>query len=221
MQSPRGLAASKKDDGPGNGGGEGGRHGEASPDHERKEDEDDGDVGGALEHVVGVGSRFARRRAVEGLREDAAEGAPGAVAFFGEQVAAEMAGEKAVEAIGEAGDHDDPGSLKVEGAAPAVLVGHDVVVAGRHRVARGGNGDGEEWTRHDVADFAPVEARVGDDDFSAGDEQGEEAEHGDPMGHADESRVARGAQFRWGGSGCHEGSIARQARLFPGCSIVP
>jgi len=31
---------------------------------------------------------------------------------------------------------------------------------------------------------------MGDDDFAAGDEQGEEAEDGDPVGDADDGRVA-------------------------------
>ena len=41
-----------------------------------------------------------------------------------------------------------------------------------------------------VAGFAPVKARVRDDEFSACDEQSEEAERGDPVSDADEERMA-------------------------------
>ena len=60
---------------------------------------------------------------------------------------------------------------QVEIAAPAVLVGHDVAVAVGTVSRDDGDGNLEERGGAEVAGFAPVEARVRDDDFAAGDEQ--------------------------------------------------
>src|SRR5277367_6665985 len=79
----------------------------------------------------------------------------------------------------------------MEVAAPAVLVREDVAVAGGDQTARGGDVESKERCGQVVAGFAPVEARMRDDEFSAGDEQSEEAECGDPVSDADEERMAR------------------------------
>src|SRR5580658_6720259 len=50
----------------------------------------------------------------------------------------------------------------------------------------------------DVAGFAPVEARVGDKNLDAGEEQGEEGEGRNPVSDADEAGVAGAGR---GGSG--------------------
>ena len=52
----------------------------------------------------------------------------------------------------------------------------------------------EEGGGHGVAVLAPVEAGVGDDEFDAADEEGEEAEGCDPVGGADERGVAGGGR---------------------------
>ncbi len=96
-----------------------------------------------------------------------------------------MARPEAVDAVKEAGEHGDPGRLEVEVAAPAVLVGEEVVVAGGHGGPRGGNVQAEERLSSGVAGFSPVETGMGDEDFDAGDEEGEEGEDRDPVSHAD------------------------------------
>jgi hypothetical protein len=70
------------------------------------------------------------------------------------------------------------------------LIGEDVVVAGFDPGARGGDRDIEERGRVGIACVAPIEAGVGDDDFDAGDEEGEDTEGGDPVSKADEEGVA-------------------------------
>jgi hypothetical protein len=54
MECARGLATAQQVNGRRNRGIERGRQGEACPDYEGKEDEDDGEVCSSLEHVVGV-----------------------------------------------------------------------------------------------------------------------------------------------------------------------
>ena len=155
MQGARGLASAEQIYGGGDGGVEGRGEGQASPDDERKQDEDDDDVGGALDDVVGMFLGGVGRGAVEVSREDGPEGAPVAVCRCGEQIPAEVVIQKARSGIDEAGDYQNPGRLEVEIAAPAILVGHDVVVARGNGVAGCGDGDLEEWGGAGVAGFAP------------------------------------------------------------------
>ena len=75
-------------------------------------------------------------------------------------------------------------------AAPSILVGHDIAVARGDCIPGGGDVDGEEGLHHDVAGFAPVEARMGDDDLNAREQQCQEGDDCDPVGHADECRMA-------------------------------
>ena len=79
----------------------------------------------------------------------------------------------------------------MEIAAPAILVGEDGFVAGGYGVARGGDVDGEERGGVYVAGFAPVEARVGDDYFGTGDEQGEKRDDRKPVSDSDGGGVTR------------------------------
>ena len=79
----------------------------------------------------------------------------------------------------------------MEIAAPAVLVGKHVAVAGGDGCSRGGNRQLEQRRSEYVAGFAPIEARVRDENFNSADEQGQEAQGGDPVGDADDGRVPR------------------------------
>ena len=181
---------------------------EACPDDEWKEDEDNDEIGGALDDVVGVAFSGIRRRATQRFREHFAECVPFSVGGCGEQVFAEVAGQEAGDHVDQAGDYQDPCGLEVEIAAPAILVGPGVVVAGGNGVARCRDGNLEEWSGARVAGFAPVETRVRDDDLHAGDEQGQERNDRDPVGYADERRVPlRGLHLGRGSDG-HAGRIA-------------
>ncbi len=73
-----------------------------------------------------------------------------------------------------------------------------------------------------VAGFAPVEARVRDDNFEAADEQGKKAESGDPVGDADKGRVARsrlGGGNGRGGIGDEDGVVHPRDGITCGCEI--
>ena len=48
-----------------------------------------------------------------------------------------------------------------------------------------------------VAGFAPIEARVRDDDFDSADEQCKEAQRGDPVSDTDEGSVPRSIRDGW------------------------
>ena len=210
VESARGLAATEKIDGCGKGGIESRGEREAGPDNEGKEDEDNHDVGGALDDVVGVAFRGIGRGAAKISREDAADGAPVAIFGRGKKVASEVAVEEACCSVYEAGEDENPGCFKVKIAGPAVLIGHDVVVAGGNGIARCGDRDLEERCGAGVAGFSPVKTRVGDDDFPAGDEQGEERNDGEPVRYADERGVPLGGLQLGRGSDGHAGRIAQR-----------
>jgi len=191
MDGARGLASAECVDKKGKRGVEAGRQREAGPDDEGKENADDAEVSGALEHVIGVCFAWIGWTAAEIFRHALEVGARGALTGRGNEVATEVAIEKTEKCVDESGEDKEPRGLKVQVAAPAVLVGHIGAVAIIDCVARGGDGDGEERVLVDVAGFAPVEAGMGDDEFKAGDEQREEAEDCEPMGDADERGMAR------------------------------
>ena len=134
--------------------------------------------------ISGIG-----RRATHIPGEHFAECAPFSVGRRGEDVSAEVAGEQAGGDVDDAGDQPHPCGFKVKIAAPAILVGHHVVVAGGNGVSGCGYGDFEKWLRAGVTGFPPIEAGVRDYDFAAGDKQREERNYGDPMGDADQSGV--------------------------------
>jgi len=192
MQSACGLATSKQIDGCRECRVEGGRQGKTGPDDEGKHDEDDHEIRGALNDIVGAAFCWIGRRAAQIFREDFAEGLPLAICGGGKKVSAEMVVEQARDYVDEAGDYQNPCRFEVEIAAPAILVGPLVVVAGGDGVPRCGDGDLEEGSGAGVAGFTPVEARVGDDDLAAGDKQREEGDDRDPMRYADERSVPLG-----------------------------
>ena len=208
MQGARGLPASEEVDGCRHRGIERRRQGEARPDNERKQNEDDRQIGDALDNVVGVAFRFAGRGAAEIFCEDFADGAQGPGGRSWKQVFAEVSCDEARGHIDQSGEDQNPCGLKVEIAAPAVLVGQDVVVARGNGISRGGDWYFEERGSSRVAGFAPIESRMRDDDLSAGDEQSEEGDYGEPVRDADEYCMPA-SYSNWGwGSGCHAQRIA-------------
>ena len=60
-----------------------------------------------------------------------------------------------------------------------------------------------------IAGFTPVEARMGDDDFCAGDEQGKKRDDRKPVGHADERGVAGCGDLQGRDCDGHRRRIAR------------
>src|SRR3974390_3382451 len=75
-------------------------------------------------------------------------------------------------------------------AAPSVLVGEHISVAGRHGVTRRRKMQIEPRTHVHVAGFSPIEAWMREGDFSSADEQGEKGERREPMRHAHQPSVA-------------------------------
>src|SRR5579863_1404764 len=125
------------------------------------------------------------------VRDRGRERAPRKISPAREQVFPQAPRKEERDYVQYAGQDDDPGRLKVQVTAPAVLVGEDVAVAGGDQRARGGNVEFEKRRGRVVAGFPPIEARVRDNEFGAGDEQSEKAERGNPVCDADEERMAR------------------------------
>jgi hypothetical protein len=59
----------------------------------------------------------------------------------------------------------------------------------------------------DVAGLSPIEARMGDDEFEAGEQEGAEGQDREPVGYADQYGVAGFLENRRGGWGWHRRSI--------------
>ena len=112
-----------------------------------------------------------------------------------------MGCEQTVKDVENASQDYNPGGLKVEITAPSVLIRQDVAVAGGHQVSRRGDGDFEQRRGIYIAGFAPIEARVGDQNFNAADQQSEETQGGDPVGDADQGGVPRGNRGGLDGGG--------------------
>src|SRR5579864_3855818 len=127
--------------------------------------------------------------------------APRKVSSARKQVLPKMPREQTGNSIEQAGEYQNPGSLKVEIPAPAVLVRQDVPVAGRHQGPRGRNRQSEQRCSQIVAGLAPIEPRVRDHDFSSGDEQGKKTKSDDPVSEPDECRVSRSSTKRRGWDG--------------------
>jgi len=75
--------------------------------------------------------------------------------------------------------------------APAVLVGKHVAVASRDHGSGGWNRQCEQGSGTYVARFAPIKARVRDENFYSTEEQGQEGYGDEPMRDANEGRVPR------------------------------
>src|SRR5215813_12890008 len=117
-----------------------------------------------------------------------------------------MACPQAVDSVQQTGQDRAPGGLKMEIAAPAVLIRQHIAVAGRHGIPRGRDRQLEERRSQYVAGFTPIESRVRDDDLDPAYQQGKEAQRGDPVSNADDRGVPR--LSRRGGQGPN-GSICR------------
>ncbi len=108
-----------------------------------------------------------------------------------DEVSREMACREAIYEIQQTRQHCAPRRLEMQMPAPAVLVGQDETVAGRHRTPRRRNRDLEQCLCVDVPRFPPIEARVGDDDLDAGYEQCQKAQSRNPMSDADDRGMPR------------------------------
>src|SRR5215471_15576570 len=86
------------------------------------------------------------------------------------QIAPEMPGEDSPEHVVQTGCQSKPCGLEMQIAAPSILIGQHVSIAGGHGVTRRWQMQVEPRMRVDVADLAPVKARVRQDNFSSGDE---------------------------------------------------
>lgn len=188
---------------------ESGRHGEPGPNHQREQDEDDNEIAGTLQDIVGVefiggGARMAKVSADVGHAS-----AERALLTRGEQVAAEMTAGEEIEEVDDAGDDEKPRRFEMQVAAPAILVREDITVTGRDTVARGGDVKAEEWRRVDVTDLTPVEARMRNQNLNTGDEQRDGRDEGKPVRDANEQRMPHGCGIRNLGGGRHAARIAR------------
>src|SRR5690348_5423894 len=85
-----------------------------------------------------------------------------------DEVSREMACRESVNKIQQARQHRAPCRLEMQMPAPAVLVGQDETVAGRHRASRRRNRNLEQCWCVDVSRFPPIETRVGNDDLDPG-----------------------------------------------------
>src|SRR5581483_8167995 len=84
-----------------------------------------------------------------------------------------------------------PCSLKMQIAAPAVLVGKHVSVTGRDGGPRGWQMQIKPGPHVYVPRFSPIKARMRKDNLASTDEQREKRHGGEPMGHANNGSVPR------------------------------
>src|SRR5271166_870839 len=131
------------------------------------------------------------------ISDCAGERRPRAIGRNWKQALAKMPGQQTPDHIEQADEDQHPGSLKVEIPAPAVLVRHHVPVARLHQRPRRWDRQLEQRVSQHIAGFAPIEARVRDHNFQAGDQQGKKAQDGDPVSDADEGRVPRSNCRGW------------------------
>ena len=117
--------------------------------------------------------------------------------------------------VDEARQHQGPCRLKVEIPAPAILVGQHVSVASRDCRSRRRDRNLEQRRSPRIAHFAPIEARVRDQDLNAGDQQSNERNYCDPVRHPDEQSMPGRSLISERGSARHAGSIARSGAASP------
>src|SRR6476646_9912462 len=104
-----------------------------------------------------------------------------------------MPREHAEQAIEQSRPDRKPCRLEMEIAAPAVLIGEHVAVAGGDCPAGGWHVKIEPGMHVYIAGFAPVQARMRKQDLSSATEQSEKGKRRKPMGHAHQRGVALGA----------------------------
>jgi hypothetical protein len=101
-----------------------------------------------------------------------------------------MSGQEAVQQIEQTRPDRKPCGLKMEVAAPAVLIGEDVSIAGGDGVAGGRQVQIEPRAHVYVAGLAPIKTGMRKHDFCSADEEGEKGERCDPVRDAHEGGVA-------------------------------
>src|SRR4051812_18973253 len=72
------------------------------------------------------------------LSDERSESPRRQICSIGQQVFSEMASRQSNSDIEQTGKHQQPRSLKMEGTAPTILIGHGVSVSGRHQGSRSG-----------------------------------------------------------------------------------
>src|SRR5262249_38542682 len=110
------------------------------------------------------------------------------------EIPAEVAAAKPRDEVGEAGEAEQPRRLEVQVTAPAVLIRKHIPVAGGYRRTGCGHRDDEEGVLLDVSRFAPVKARVREQDLDAAHEEREEGYRREPVRHAHEAGVSPARQ---------------------------
>lgn len=145
------------------------RQGEASPNHQREKYEDDRQVCGPLHCVVGV--RFPLVRPLEAYMpcDHCPERLPGSVRRRRKQVASKVAGPQTPKCIRQACQHRGPRGLKVQIAAPSILVGQHIAIPGRNHRPRRRDRYSEQRTSSNVACLAPIKTRVRDHNLGPAD----------------------------------------------------
>ena len=98
--------------------------------------------------------------------------------------------------VHEAGQYQNPGSFEVEIPAPAVLVRQHEPVAGVYPRPGGRDRKIEQGGSHWVPGFAPIEAWVRDENFNSAEEQGKNAERGEPVSDANQDGMPRSIRGR-------------------------
>jgi hypothetical protein len=185
MECARGFLAAEGGDEDGENGNHRGGHGQSGPDHQRQEKENHGEIGEALQDVVG--ESFFRGRALEAevIGDSAREGRPGELSFGGKQVVEEVPRKDAGDEVQQAVQHAKPDGFEVHVTS---LAGRAAEHEGQRQIEKG--------RRADSAGLAPVEAGVGEDDAEAADCKGDEGDGVDPMSDADEQKMPRLFPYR-------------------------
>jgi len=189
VNGARGLLAAQKSDHGRHGGRDGRGHGQAGPDYQRKQNENDEQIGEPLKHVVRPGVFATRWLQAQMPGDYSRESSAREIGASRKQILPEMACEQSEGYIEQAGQDRDPGGLEMQIAAPSVLIGKHVAIAGGDGGSRGWKRQFEQRRTEYVAGFTPIEARVRKENFYSADEQGEEGQGGDPMSDANERRV--------------------------------
>jgi len=174
MYGARGLLSAQKSDRGRNDRRDGRRHGQARPDYQRKQNENNEQIRKPLQHVIRPGFRLTGGLEAQMPGDHNREPFGGEVGASGKQIPPEMSGEQSPGQVKQASPYSDPGGLEMEIAAPSVLVGEHVAIACRDGGPGGGNRELEQGRSEYIAGFPPIEARVRNENFNSADEQGKE-----------------------------------------------
>jgi len=162
---------------------DGGRHGEAREDDQRKKHENDCKVGEPLDNVVTLGLGVAGGLQAQMIRNDTRDGTPAEIRLAWQQILAEVLGEKAGESVNQAGQDANPGGEKMQGPAPARRPAYPET---KRKIKYRGS-------PHATC-FAPIKTRMSHEYGDATDDKSQKAEGMDPVSDADQGRVPRRIQ---------------------------